>query len=101
MSKRRSAASLLVATLLAVAVLGFASPAPAVDNPDYTSVPPTTVVTTPQPSRKVSTAVEVTQTRSRLAITGGSHTVEIAVATALILAGSGLLLVRRRFSAAS
>jgi LPXTG-motif cell wall-anchored protein len=100
MSLRRTL-SLTVA--LVVAGLFWASaPAGAVENPDYTAPPPTTIVTTPTPTTTaaVKTAVAVTPVRTRLAITGSDATGTVVLGAGLVTLGAGLLVLRRRKLAA-
>lgn len=94
MSLRRTV--LLTIALALTAVCWSATPAGAVDNPDYTSPPPSTVVTTPVPARQVETAVNVAPARTRLAITGSEVTGPVVVALGLIAVGTGALVVRKR-----
>ena len=91
--------AIVCAALLGAVLLAGGTPAGAVDNPDYTSPPPTTVVTTPtsaQPAQKVQTAVVVRPVRSRLAITGADVGQSAEIGGALVLVGAGLLVIRRR-----
>ncbi|MGI8755620.1 MAG: LPXTG cell wall anchor domain-containing protein, partial [Acidimicrobiales bacterium] len=101
---------LAAALLVACAVLALVSPAGAVENPDYTAPPPSTVVTpappsgtdppASQPVRNVSTAVAVRPVRTQLAITGSDVTQTAAIGAALLAVGAVLLVVRRRAPAA-
>lgn len=100
MSLRRTL-SLTVALLVAGLFWASAStPAGAVENPDYTAPPPTTIVTTPPPTTAVKTAVAVTPVRTRLAITGSDATGTVLLGAGLVAVGAGLLVVRRRKLAA-
>ena len=97
MSLRRGL--LLVVSVLVGALLwtaAGAAPAGAAENPDYTVPPPSTVVTSPPPTTGVKTAVKVQQVRTRLAITGSDDTDAALVGAGLVVAGAGLLVVRRR-----
>ena len=91
-----------VAALAAVLIAGLllvAAPAGAVDNPDYTVPPSTTVVRTevsPRSVQRVATAVTVRPVRSRLAITGADVGQTAAIGATLVLVGAGVLVVRRR-----
>ena len=103
MSRRLLALPLagLLAVLLGLAVVGGASPAGAVDNPTYTAPPPATTITSPSPTApgpddEVATAVQREAVRTRLAITGSDATGLAVVGTALLLAGGGVLVLRRR-----
>ncbi|CAN5805015.1 hypothetical protein BH10ACT1_BH10ACT1_33160 [soil metagenome] len=100
MSLRRTV-QLVVA--LAIASLAFASAgsAGAVDNPDYTAPPPTSVVSnsTPRPVRQVA-SVAATPSRQQLAITG-SDVLQLVVVGAVLVAGGTATLVLRRRSAAA
>lgn len=98
MSLRRS---FTLAFALAVAALafGFASPAGAVDNPDYTAPVPSTTVpvsvvaeTTP-PAVQKTTAVPAAN--QRLAITG-ADSAQLAMFGVVLLAGGGITLAARR-----
>lgn len=90
---------LTLAVAVGILLWSFASPAGAVENPDYTAVAPTTVVATPQPARKVTTAVRVAPVRTRLAITGSDATGTVVLGASLIGAGLGVMALRRRASA--
>lgn len=90
---------LTLAVLVGTLFWSFASPAGAVENPDYTAVAPTTVVATPQPARKVATAVKVAPVRTRLAITGSDATGTVVFGASLLGAGVGIMALRRRASA--
>jgi LPXTG-motif cell wall-anchored protein len=99
MSLRRTL-QLSVALLVGCLALASASAAGAVDNPDYTAPPPTTVVsatTTPRIARvqRITTAAAV-PSRQRMPITGADVTQLALVGGLLLLAGSSLLLIRRR-----
>ena len=99
MSLRRIAAplvTLLGLTVFVLALLGVASPAGALDNPDYTAPPPTTPVTSPKPPPPVETAVNAAPVRTRLAITGSDATGLAIVGGSCVAIGAGLLVVRRR-----
>lgn len=89
----------LVAVVLAT-LLSVASPAAALDNPDYTVPPPSTVITTPPPATPttapVQTAVRREVVRTRLAITGSSAGVVAAVGATLVGLGAVALVLRRR-----
>lgn len=92
-----------IVSLLAVVmatVLSLAAPAGALDNPDYTVPPPSTVVTTPPPSTPttapVQTAVRREVVRTRLAITGSSAGVVAAMGATLVGLGAVVLVLRRR-----
>lgn len=103
MSLRR-VLSLLLAAVLGIAVLAGASPAGAVDNPTYTAPPPATTITSPGPTttvpeEEVVTAVKVEAARTRLAITGSDATGLAVLGGALLLAGAGVLALRRRANA--
>ncbi|MBX3284949.1 MAG: LPXTG cell wall anchor domain-containing protein [Actinobacteria bacterium] len=93
MTIRRSL-QVFLALVVAVVALGLAQPAGAVDNPDYTAPPPSTVVqsTTPAPVQQVQTAAAVPD---RLAITG-SDSAQLAVIGAVLVAGGAVVLVARR-----
>lgn len=94
MSLRRTLL-LTVAAVIAALWLVTATPAGAVDNPDYTSPPPSTVVTTPPPAKRVTTAVRVAPLRTRLAITGSDATGTAVLGVSLVVLGAGVLVVRR------
>ena len=88
---------LTLAVVVAAGLWAVASPAGAVDNPDYTSPPPSTVITTPPPTEpQVETAVQVAPVRDRLAITGSDATGTVVVGVTLVLIGAGVLVLRRR-----
>ncbi len=101
-----------VALLLTVLTFGFAGQAGAASNPDYTVPPPPTVVSTPQPPSIVSprvpavqrevveTAVTSRPVRSSMPITGSDVGPLLVLGLGLGAAGVGLLVLRRRFSAA-
>lgn len=95
-----------LAVLFGSVLLSVASPAGAVDNPDYTAPPPTTVVTTPPTTteavsrREVVTAVAVTPVRSQMAITGADVAQLAALGTGLLAVGAVVLVARRRTAAA-
>ena len=94
--------AIVLAALLGAVVLGSAT-AGAVDNPAYTSPPPSTVITTPPsvvPVQRVATAVTVRPVRSQLAITGSDVGQTALVGGVLLFAGVAVLVVRRRTSAA-
>src|SRR3954463_3022025 len=98
MAFRRSTQAILAAVLVG-ALLYIGSAAGAVDNPDYTSPPPSTVPTTTVPVqqiRKVPTVVNVTPLRSKLAITGSDVGQLAVIGTSLVLAGGIVLVLRRR-----
>ena len=95
--------ALVFAGLLGFVALGLAAPAGAVDNPAYTSPPPSTVVTTTSMGttpQAVKTVVNVRPIRSRLAITGSDVGQTAAVGAVLLLSGVGVMVLRRRPSAA-
>ena len=103
----RRVLQLSLALLFGTLLLAVASPAGAVDNPDYTAPPPTTVVTTPPTSpeanvrdREVVTAVAVTPVRSQMAITG-TDALQLGALGAALVAVGGVVLVARRRSAAA
>lgn len=108
--RTRLLTSLAAALLVACAVLAMANPAGAVENPDYTAPPPSTIIapgpsagTDPpasQPVRKVTTAVAVRPMRTQLAITGSDLAQTAAVGSALLAIGAVLLVLRRRAPAA-
>jgi LPXTG-motif cell wall-anchored protein len=101
-----------VALLITVLSLAFAGPAFALSNPDYTAPPPPTVVQTPQPPSIVSprvpavqrpvveTAVTSRPVRSSMPITGSDVGPLLILGLGLGAAGAGILLIRRRISAA-
>lgn len=101
-----------IALLFTVLTLGLAAPAGAVSNPDYTAPPPPRVITTPQPPSIVSprvpavqraaveTAVTSRPVRSTMPITGSDVGPLLVMGLGLGAAGIGLLVVRRRLSAA-
>ena len=101
MAFRRTLEALLAATVVG-AVLFIGSAAGAVDNPDYTAPPPSSVPSTtptstqPQQARRVETAVSVTPVRSRLAITGSDVGQLAVIGSGLVLAGGVVLVLRRR-----
>ena len=90
-----------IAALIGVLVFSMGSPAGAIDNPDYTSPPPTTVVTPPTPRsvQRVQTAVTVRPVRSQLAITGSDVSQLVVIGGVLVAVGAGMLVVRRRAAA--
>ena len=95
--------AIVLAALLGAVVLGSGATAGAVDNPAYTSPPPSTVITTPPsvvPVQRVATAVTVRPVRSQLAITGSDVGQTALVGGVLLFAGVAVLVVRRRTSAA-
>jgi LPXTG-motif cell wall-anchored protein len=97
--------ALTVATLAACLTLAFASPAGAVENPNYTVPPPSEPVgSTPQGeqyqvvNRTASPGrTSVAESRQRLPITGSDVT-GIAVIGGLLVAGGAVLLTIRRRS---
>lgn len=98
----RRVLQLSLALLFGSLALAVASPAGAVDNPDYTAPPPTTVITTPptEPEtasrREVATAVAVSPVRSQMAITGSDVAQLAALGTGLVVVGAVVLVARRR-----
>jgi LPXTG-motif cell wall-anchored protein len=91
--------AIAIAALIGVLVFSMGSPAGAVDNPDYTSPPPTTVVTpptTPRRVQRVQTAVTVRPLRSQLAITGSDVTQLAVIGGVLVAVGAAMLVLRRR-----
>lgn len=92
MTLRRSL-QVFFALVVAVVALGLAQPAGAVDNPDYTAPPPSSVVesSTPAPVQNVQTAA----VPDRLAITG-SDSAQLAAFGAVLVAGGAVVLVARR-----
>lgn len=96
MSLRRTFQLALVVVVASVA-LAFGSAAGAVDNPDYTAPPPSSVVenSVPQTARQISSAA-ATPSRQRLAITGADSLGLVVVGALLLAGGAATLLVRRR-----
>ena len=95
----RRALSLIAALAFGVLLaVGIAGPAGAVDNPTYTAPPPTTPVTSPPPTRteKVETAVNRSEVRTRLAITGSDTTSLFLVGTLLLATGVAVMYARHR-----
>jgi len=94
-----------ITLLLIAAVVGLtlwaSSPAGAVDNPDYTSPPPSTAVSTPAPAQQVKPAVTASPVRTRLAITGSDAATMAVVGAGLVVVGTGTLVLRRRSATAS
>ena len=107
MSLRRSL-TFVFALAVAALALGIATPAGAVDNPDYTAPAPTTVVptsvqaeTTPETTpQAVKQTTAVPAANQRLAITGSDAAQMAVVGVALLGAGGAIMAVRRRVSAA-
>ena len=98
MSLRR-VLSFLTASVVGGLFLLAPSSAGAVDNPDYTAPPPTTVVTTPAPASKVTTAVAASPERTSLAITGSDAVTTAVIGVSLLAGGAVVLAVRRRVAA--
>jgi len=105
MSLRRSL-TFIFALAVAALALGTATPAGAVDNPDYTAPAPTTVVvpssvqaeTTPTPV-EVRQVTAVPAANQRLAITGSDSAQMAMVGAALLGVGGVVMVLRRRVAA--
>ena len=98
MSLRRTI-QFALAVVVASMALAFGTAAGAVDNPDYTAPPPSSVVrhSTPPAIRQVSKAVA--PSRQRLAITGSDSAQFALIGGLLVAGGAGTLVLRRRSAA--
>lgn len=97
MSMRRTlrfAPALVVASV----ALAFGTAAGAVDNPDYTAPPPTSVVTNSGPTT-VARPATTPAARNRLAITGSDMSQLVLVGGVLVAGGAGTMVLRRRAAA--
>ncbi|CAN5874704.1 hypothetical protein BH23ACT2_BH23ACT2_31130 [soil metagenome] len=104
MTLRRST-QLLVAVLATVVALALASPAGAIDNPDYTAPAPAEVTENATPaaqgdavSAQGRSAGEATD-REWLPITGSDVIALLGIGAVLVAGGAGVLMVRRRANA--
>ncbi len=90
---------LVFAALVGLAALaGTGSVAGAVENPDYTAPPPSSVTNNSVPTLRqtTSTSTAATPSTQRLAITGAETTQLVAIGGVLVAAGAVTLVVRRR-----
>ncbi len=95
MSLRRSLQFALALVVASVA-LAFGSAAGAVDNPDYTVPPPSSVVSNETPRAIRQSVAATPAARERLAITGSDATQLAVVGGILVAGGAATLGLRRR-----
>ncbi|HEX2575986.1 MAG TPA: LPXTG cell wall anchor domain-containing protein [Aquihabitans sp.] len=95
MTLRRSVQFALALVVASVA-LAFGSAAGAVDNPDYTAPPPTSVVSNSTPPAVRESVAATPAARERLAITGSDATQMAVVGGLLVAGGAATLGLRRR-----
>ncbi len=92
---------LLFSALVAGAALfGVPSPAAAVENPEYTSPPPSVAVQSRTPSVRVAATASKASSpsRQRLAITGAESAQMASVGGLLVASGAATLVIRRRLT---
>ncbi len=103
MTVRRST-QLLVAVLATVVALALASPAGAIDNPDYTAPAPAEVTENATPAAQGDAVPAQGRSageadREWLPITGSDVITLLGIGAVLVAGGAGVLMVRRRADA--